>query len=397
MKKLQLKDSERKAKNGPFESNIAHSQSPPHKKLIKKLESIHSNNTNVKTDYSLQDRLVPAENTEETRDFRTEIEKRFNKSVVNKKYCFPLRRRDSQSSHSSASSERESFELLRYVTVYDLASQNKHSKQQNSSTKSKPSSSQLPRHENQHIQNFEPQSQATNVEKYYHQRQEVHETADSVPLEVQIQDKNSAAYKKLISILESNSIFSHNLAKSKQGKPTQIEPKQVVISTELPKNQIAENPNITESDRNIISPMSRNLKSQMKNLVGSVYHSKIDISSSSTHNNQRLKQRGFASELDSMLSKTNTSLQINNSNNRSLTAQNDQIIARVTKTLSNDTFIQENRGSGVNESHHNLRSESNLKKAVSYDRALETKLDASKALDESLGKSSSKRHFQSKM
>jgi len=76
MKKAVLRDNMRKTKVGNSNHKNIQSQSPPHKKLMKKIEMTHKEPTN-KYDFSLQENVFHQEPKEEVVDFRVEIERRF--------------------------------------------------------------------------------------------------------------------------------------------------------------------------------------------------------------------------------------------------------------------------------------------------------------------------------
>ena len=390
MKKASLKESNRKTKGIHLDNNNAHSHSPPHKKLLKKLVGNQNYNPKVNSDCSLQNQLIYTQSKEETRDFRAEIERRYKKSLVNRNYCFPLHKTDFTSSCSSSSSEIESMEFLQYVTVYDLASQNGHIKHQKSPKKSVTCISQAIDITNNQNQNFGQQLQTSREETYNHSKDSTYEDSD-IQLETLIRDKNSSLYKNLIRSLEANSTFSHNFIESKQEKPIQKETQRLLGNREIRKTQVSDNFDRLQKSYNKASPNSRNLETQLKNHVGSVYHSKVDISSAAK-NHQRMKQRSIKSELDSIHSKTNTTSQMYGA---ITTQNNNKVITGVAKVSSNDTLTRENRALGVNESLNSLRSEPNSKKSRSYDKNQNNRIDLIPSLGEGKGKSRITRNFQS--
>lgn len=90
MKKAVLRDNMRKTKVSSHNQKSIQSQSPPHKKLMKKIEMTHKEPAN-KYDFSLQENMFQNEPKEEVVDFRVEIERRFQKSQPNKSYLFPFK------------------------------------------------------------------------------------------------------------------------------------------------------------------------------------------------------------------------------------------------------------------------------------------------------------------
>ena len=200
MKKAVVRDNVRNIKPTGQSGKNPHSQSPAHKKLLKKIEGIQKNATNTKNDFSLQDKYVHTEQQEEAQDFRVEIERRFKKAISNQEFRFPLHNRHSSDTHSQSSSSEDSLDSLKYVTVYDLASQNKPKKPKQISQKIAFSTDRARIH-------HEDTVQTSSTSNFIETEQD---ETDNVPLETKIRDKSSETYKKLIKMLESNRMFSHN-------------------------------------------------------------------------------------------------------------------------------------------------------------------------------------------
>jgi hypothetical protein len=197
MKKAVLRDNMRKTKTSNHNQKNIQSQSPPHKKLLKKIEMTHKEPTH-KYDFSLQENLLQPEPKEEAVDFRVEIERRYQRSIANKIYVFPKTGPDAKSANddSNSSSVNSSLESIKHVTIYDLSSQNH--KKPKPVTKTAPPLS--------HTQTLQTALSPTNAKNKTLNIEtdfdELEDEASGVPLEVRIRDKSSSAYKKLLGLLE---------------------------------------------------------------------------------------------------------------------------------------------------------------------------------------------------
>ena len=195
MKKILMRESERNFKQNQFQPKPIQSQSPPHKKLLKRIETTQKENQ-AKFEYSLQDTLIKPEVKEEVQDFRIEIERRYQKVVANKDYKFP--RNFAQNEDSNVLDESQgnlSMDSLKHVTLYDLSSQNKRVKI--------PFNPVIPK-----INTY-----LHNSDKKIHTRDNNHIIPDRImieaneedveePIEIKIRDKSSNTYKKLMKLLE---------------------------------------------------------------------------------------------------------------------------------------------------------------------------------------------------
>lgn len=203
MKKTLLRNNIRKLQNNPHQSTkTIHSQSPTHKKLLKKIELTQREPAN-QYDMSLQDNLVFQKPQEEVVDFRVEIERRFQKSFANHTFVFPRRKLNNEEMlEESGSSHNSSFDSIRHVTVYELVSQNK---------KRQKVSKHIYRTHDEYGANGRPSNSFMGKENYRIYT-EPDQGADSdeydvinesdLPIEVKIRDKSSSTYKKLIDLLE---------------------------------------------------------------------------------------------------------------------------------------------------------------------------------------------------
>jgi len=204
MKKTLLRNNIRKLQTNPHQSSkTIHSQSPTHKKLLKKIELTQREPAN-QYDMSLQDNLVFQKPQEEVVDFRVEIERRYQKSFTNHTFVFPRRRLNNEEMlEESGSSHNSSFDSIRHVTVYELVSQNKRRQKVNKhiyrthdeyGANGRPSNSFMGK-ENYRI--YTEPDQGADSDEY-----ELLNESD-LPIEVKIRDKSSSTYKKLIDLLES--------------------------------------------------------------------------------------------------------------------------------------------------------------------------------------------------
>jgi len=198
MKKAVLRDNMRKQKSSTHQQKNIQSQSPPHKKLLKKIEMTHKEPTH-KYEFSLQDNLLHTEPKEEAVDFRVEIERRFQRSVANKVYVFPRNADDRQigTNDSDSSSHNSSLESIRHVTVYDLSSQNKKKRSNYANRSVGHNQANVLTESNSNVQ---VKSKTLNINT--NPRFDFEDDNDDVPLEIRIRDKNSSAYKSLIGLLE---------------------------------------------------------------------------------------------------------------------------------------------------------------------------------------------------
>jgi len=228
MKSNHNRENARKLKPNPHHSNNAQSHSPPHKKLIKKIELLHKDPKN-KYDISLKEDLLarePPEEEEEAVDFRVEIERRFSRATHNKTYKFPKmadaktdNREDSQISSLSSS-----FESLKHVTVYDLSTQN-HKNKKSSYYKSSYRRAVTEESRPHKSANYRNQDAGTDYSSEHSGYES--EERSGVPIELRVRDKTSATYKKLLGLLDVQLAVAH-------GKPV---PENAVAQAQIKKMQ----------------------------------------------------------------------------------------------------------------------------------------------------------------
>lgn len=196
MKKALLRENVRKMKINPHQAKNIQSQSPPHKKLIKKME-MTIREPSQKFDFSLQDNLLNFEPKEEAVDFRVEIERRYQRSIPNKVYVFPRNKETNTKNgmDSNSSSNNSSLDSLRHVTIYELNAQNKKKKAVYADT-------------NSNVHTIVAMNQAV-ADKFSSHSKNHHsdinwdeDERSGEPIEQKIRDKNSNTYKKLISFLD---------------------------------------------------------------------------------------------------------------------------------------------------------------------------------------------------
>lgn len=125
MNKVQNRDNARAPKAQSRQAKPVHSQSPPQNQLMKKMQFMHQappqkNDLSVKVDLVADQQIK-----KEVIDYRVEVERRFENSISNNVYTFPLRRNGRRiEKEESIESDDSSLESLKHVTVYDLNSQN---------------------------------------------------------------------------------------------------------------------------------------------------------------------------------------------------------------------------------------------------------------------------------
>lgn len=206
-----MRDNIRKYKANQHQPKNIQSQSPPQRKLLKKLENTHKEGAN-KYEFSLQDNYVPVEQKEEVQDFRVEIERRFQKSIPNKIYIFPLHNDHDYMSESETDRD-DSLSSLKHVTVYELAAQNQ---QKRLTSRAMQKSHTIDLQYNCEKSGF----LSSNTQR--NQNDEDRSFSDwefegddySIPIESRIRDKSSITYKKLMQLLENTKMFSHNSTNS---------------------------------------------------------------------------------------------------------------------------------------------------------------------------------------
>ncbi len=208
MKNNYVRENVRKLKTNAHQPKDIQSQSPPHKKLLKKIEMIHKEPTH-KYDLSLKENLLAREPPEEevVVDFRVEIERRFKKTSHNQTYKFPKNNHENDSDNESSSSN-DSFESLKHVTIYDLSSQNNQKKHKSS------------RHKSSRLA-VTDDSKAVKSSSYYRNSDNARDSStesgdleteekSGIPIELRIRDKASATYKKLLTLIEKQLHIAHN-------------------------------------------------------------------------------------------------------------------------------------------------------------------------------------------
>ena len=172
--------------NNPQPQRGAQSQSPPQKRFLNKI-----NNSNTKRhEFSMQNIELPPQKTEEkAEDFRVEIEKRFRSSKMNRDYVFPRK-----NLNDSESEGENSAESLRYVTTYDLTTQNFKSKDFiNALLESKGFEKESDHHAEKHSDSYANE-----------------DSRSEEPAEVRNKDKDSATYRRLMKLLEQQRTSSQN-------------------------------------------------------------------------------------------------------------------------------------------------------------------------------------------
>lgn len=262
MKTSVLRDNTRKVKVPSNRGNHPRSQSPPQNKLLKKIEGIQTNSTQIKHDHSLQENILHTEQQEEAEDFRVEIERRFRKSSINREFRFPLHTNNLSHSYSS---QESSLDSLKYVTVYDLASQNI----------AKKSNRSIQRMQTYTTSDYRDQYEPTKETDESH----LHDYEDYIyeqPLETLICDKSSAAYQNLIKLLESQRMFSHNstnLHTQEDVRPKANVEKHQTVSTQhkakeflIPQPEVARNKVVSSQQSNRPSSSGRSRPKQNGNI-----------------------------------------------------------------------------------------------------------------------------------
>ena len=265
MKKTLTRESARYFKTNQLQPKTIQSQSPPHQKLLKRIATQKDNQ--AKFEYSLQDTLIKPEIKEEVQDFRTEIEKRYQKASTNSYYKFPRNfiHEDSNSIALDDSQGNISMDSLKYVTVYDLSSQNK---------KMKILMNKVIPKINSYVNNTDRKIHLkdNNHAKVNRIMTEAYEMDIEKPIEVQIRDKSSNTYKKLIELLEHQFNKDSNINSTKK----KIEPLKMDnalnIKNDVDRQSLVNNISKTikypDNELKIISASKQNINSRYKNKDG---------------------------------------------------------------------------------------------------------------------------------
>lgn len=383
MKKAVLRDNLRKTKINSQGAKNLHSQSPPHKKLLKKIESTHQNAATHKYDFSLQDKLIHHEHKEEAQDFRVEIERRYQKSFPNKEFRFPLHRSASSDSHSQASSNESSFDSLRHVTVYDLASQNKHRKSARPIQKSN-------NYTTERVSTYQGGDDSAIASSKSNFIDFDDDFSDDIPIEIQIKDKTSAAYKKVIALLESNSMFSHNSTnprhenRDKNEAPAQRNPNPKPESQTRVQNR---NYNGTECGHNFLIPDPQEQERRdIREVRGKNYNIPVSGNGAQTGNSQNTSHNHIANGKNLRSTNVASYTKVDAHINRQATSrdvQKSSILMDFSSPINSNAHHREDRN--LISSAQSSRPESNLKKTLSYDKVHHMKVDSASLIDRSLG------------
>ena len=364
MKKAVLRDNVRNIKLATQSGKNPHSQSPPHKKLLKKIEGIQKNTTSSKNDFSLQDKLVNPEQQEEAQDFRVEIERKYKKSYANKEFRFPLHFPESSDTHSQENSSDLSSDSLKYVTVYDLASQNKPKRPALIPQKTNAYSTDRARIQFTHHQ--EP-AQASSTSNFIDLDQE---DSDEQPLETKIRDKSSETYKKLIKLLESNSMFSHNSTNPQPENNFKAQTQQKSQKVQ-PKYQNFQLQDDSENDRLTTEPREQDDLKKHYYTTGYQEHEEV------TNRDQSSKIRPRNAESVNSNSRSNgvNSRQINS---RGEGQKSSKLLESSSPRKADPSYSIERNTGG---SQQMSRAESTLKKTFSYDKTAQTRVDSALNID----------------
>ena len=266
MKKTLTRESARYFKTNQIQQKTIQSQSPPHQKLLKRIATQKDNQT--KFEYSLQDTLIKPDIKEEVKDFRTEIEKRYQKASTNKYYKFPrnfIQNEDSNSNTLNDSLGNISMDSLKYVTVYDLSSQNKKVKILMNKVIPKINSYVNNTDRNIHLKD-------NNHVKVNRIMTEAYEEDIEKPIEVQIRDKSSNTYKKLIELLEHQfNKGSHSNSAKKKFEPSKMD-NTLNIKNDVDRQKLVNNISKTikpsDSESRVVSAFKQKINSRYTNKSG---------------------------------------------------------------------------------------------------------------------------------
>lgn len=335
-----------------------YSQSPPERKIIKKLQQIHANPIYPKLEFSLQASRLPTERSNGAEDHRVEIEQLFQQSESNREYRFPRRQTSSSSSHSS---QEGSLDSLKHVTIYDLASQNK---------PSKPTSSRQTMDTETRSRCRESEDPAKND-----CATELNTVGqDKSPLEVLIGDKDSPPYKSLIKLVESQKLLDEKLTSFKTEKGMQRKLKSGRVQ-HIHIEDYSEEERTPKTDAGIEQieepPLAQN------NILVRINEKVEQSSRSPSRNNERRDYRVNRQISFKEFNKQNRLID-NSPNNKS-------------KKLSESPYQEKHVRAKESESYHSKRPSASLKKSESSERL------QNPFANRSLGNCSSRGNISSKM
>ena len=292
-----MRESARNLKQNSFQPKPIQSQSPPHKKLLKRIEGTQKENQ-AKFEYSLQDTFTKPEVKEEVQDFKVEIERRYQKVVANTDYTFPRNFMQNEDSNVLDESQGNlSMDSLKHVTVYDLSSQNKRNKI--------PVNPVIPK-----INTY-----LHNSDKKIHTRDNNHVIPDRImteayeedveePIEVKIRDKSSNTYKKLMTLLEHQ--FNQSSAISNQKAQNKFEKVDHTLNV---KNNTNTKTFITNVSNTIkYSDAEQKVTSASKQKINSIQINKVGISVQSLKKTQSQERAKINIDINSIYDKNDKSL-----------------------------------------------------------------------------------------
>ena len=265
MKPNALRENGRKLKVHPNQPKSTVSQSPPHKRLLKKIENPQKENLNSNNDHSFQDSSL---NKNVKEDFRAEIERRYQKTIFNKIYVYPRQKKKAFVHSVDNESLNSSILSMKHVTVYDLNSQNKKRK----------GATNIPnRYSN--IENKQKPDKKIEDLRYNPDALRTEEEEDGISLEMKIGDKNSETYKKILQLLEKHNFLAHNIPKENSSPPNPLIMQNVTKGGEIDKRQ----------DKNISNVPNNNIYSNSVTGNNSEINGISNIERSNLHLNIKQK------------------------------------------------------------------------------------------------------------
>ena len=211
MKKVFIRENIRSNKIGNGQLKSTHSQSPPQRNIIKKLQLKHTDPIN-KSDYSLQDKLVFQEPKPKESDFKAEIERRYNQSCSNSIYIFPRKQEMYKESIDSQTSINTSTDSLKHVTVYDLSSQNNKTRRQNNYDSV--TIQMTPREYELNASKMKNEKNYKNMLTENYKNEKTENSEMSKGNEVRSKDKTQQSYKRLLNLLDKQRYISPNSTKA---------------------------------------------------------------------------------------------------------------------------------------------------------------------------------------
>lgn len=247
---------------------LAHSQSPLHKKKFYKFVNDTANNKVEKSmhEQAIHEKVLKEPPREKKEDFKSEIERRFARSLINSQYHFP---RAEISSDELSQSSQDSLDRLAEICIYDLGTQNLRlfAKKQKIMHQSKSMNIQTHKRESHSLKENRKLAEKAGIQKNHSNEpiKNIEKQKDSLNIELPEKDR-SPEYRKILKMLDEN------------GKETSVEANAKTVK--IPKKQQITRPKSQKAT------ISDHLSETLPNTADTVSDSrKLNTTSSPKHLN----------------------------------------------------------------------------------------------------------------